>query len=177
MNSIIDVSISSACVPPACCRTAAEARSSRGPRSVYPSRMPWAASARAAGSSARDGRDAGIEHVEPPRTEAREAERDVGRQRAGGLERQRRRSGILDERGIEVIRQRGRDDDVGGVEDAAREIVCEDRRRCSASGGDRVPSIRRRAESRRPFRGGGRGRFRPREVREADAPWAPAAPQ
>ena len=68
-----------------------------------------------------------------------------------------------------MIRQRGRDDDVGGVEDAAREIVCEDRVGAQLEVGPVF--LRSGAERNDDDRFGAEdgGRLRPREIREADA--------
>ena len=67
-----------------------------------------------------------------------------------------------------MIRQRGRDDDVRGVEDAAREIVCDDR--VVAELQVRTVFLRSGAERNDDDRVGAEdgGRFRPRERREAD---------
>src|SRR4029434_10170341 len=72
-------------------------------------------------------RYAGVENVETARAKAGEAGDRLDGQRSRGVERQRCRSRVLEERGIEMVGERRRDDDVRGVEDACREIVADDR--------------------------------------------------
>ena len=68
-------------------------------------------------------REARVEDVEPARPRARDGADGFHRQAPRRRERQRRGAGILDERGIEMIGQRRRDDDLRGQEDAGGEVV------------------------------------------------------
>ncbi|HVR39502.1 MAG TPA: hypothetical protein VMU84_10435 [Thermoanaerobaculia bacterium] len=67
--------------------------------------------------------DAGVEHVELLRTEARERAADVDDHVARGLEAKRRRAGIFDERRIEPVVQRRRDHDVARIAHAPLQIL------------------------------------------------------
>ncbi len=69
--------------------------------------------------------DAGVEHVEAPRTVGGETAHDVHDQVACRLESEVRGPGVFDEGGIEVVVDRRRHDDVRGGEDAAAEVLGE----------------------------------------------------
>jgi hypothetical protein len=68
------------------------------------------------------GGDAGVEHVEPSGSVTRQPVCDFGRQRPRGLEGEGCGSGVLNEGGIEMIRNRRGDDHICGFDDAAHRV-------------------------------------------------------
>ena len=158
-NSIIDVATSSACARRiGACRSCARTRLQPVARIGIAQKDPGVGERLRGVGQRHQRRRLGVQDVEAPGPVFRQTADDIHRHRLRRPARERRGPGILDEVGMEGIRQRRRDHHGGRRPARATRGSAPGARRCSISDADPARARPIPAESRRPTRPSGRAR-------------------